>query len=69
MHSLEAGPVVFNFNGDFSGDVHIGVYGSHEKITVPFSALVALVAEAKRREAISGLEQMSDWELIGMEEP
>lgn len=66
MHTFKHGETIFWHNGGFDGDVEIGFEGEGPRITVPFSALRALVAEHVRREKIAALEQANAIELLGL---
>lgn len=59
-----------NFNSDLSGDVqiHIPTSDGHRLVHVPGKLVLAIAADAIRRERIYRLEQMSDAELLGLKE-
>lgn len=61
-HTLETDSVLFHHNGYSGGDVEIVNDGS--RVTVPTSALVAFVAELRRRRIIARLENSSDDDVL-----
>lgn len=72
MHTLDVGGFTVQHNGDFSGDVHIAPKPEkahdYAAVTLPYWVLSAIVAEKRRQDAISRLEQMGDAELLGYDE-
>ena len=64
ISSTETGEVVFNHNGDFSGDVRIVTDAG--ELWVPFSALKELVATYVRAKAIRKLERATDDAVLGL---
>ena len=63
---------LIHHNGDFSGDceIHAGYLGSAptQVMKIPVSVLFQLVAKCVRSQRISTIEQMTDAQLLGLEE-
>lgn len=68
MHSLNVKGVIFSFNSDLSGDVHITNTGTlpPTEVEVPCAALLKFVAEHVRRKRIIEIECMSTEEVLGI---
>lgn len=69
MHNYTINGVAFNFNSDFSGDLHILKLDTKERIEIPASAVLHLVAHYVRNEKIAVLEQYTTGLILGTREP
>lgn len=72
MHSLKArNGTIFNFNSDFSGDVHITIPQTEPKISCEFKVngndILEFVAYHIQAEQITKIEQKSWPELLNLE--
>ena len=66
MHTTEGKKFLFHHNGDFSGNIIAWNPNDKTETVIPFSDILTLVAEWKRRALISAAENASDIDILQM---
>jgi hypothetical protein len=64
MHSKDVDGVTFHHNGGYLGEVKIVV--GNQSLSVPFSAMLSLVADFLRDRKRNEVEDLSDEEILGI---
>lgn len=66
MHTFETHGILFHYNSDGSGQMIIKPRNSKDNTYLPCEAVVSFVAHLVRNLKIGALEEMSDYDILGI---